>query len=523
MYRKMIGLLILVACLAVIFSSIFIYKNTEANYEMYLNEFTFEEHRKIDAYYASRIESIKGIVESHAYWDEALEYLEKEDEQWLAENASTYIVENDIFSIDYILIANEDLSFVQESDERHKNILLNNNLIQETLNDDVDHLFIECIDEIDYLIYSTTFKDNEYENATGIFVSMLELDQEIISEINSVLYKNALSVELLCDSCEEDVLSLDELILFHSIGDTNYDLKIIYDEDYLRHFFISNRSILIITLAVILLLVIAVLSIAMRRIKNHISEMVNAIVNVSRGNYNNKIATDKMIMPELNVLAAAVDTLSTTINEKNKLVEQNYIEMVDLLYKSVSVIDEYTANHGLAVALYSKFICKCINYRDVDNIFLAAKIHDIGKIAIPISILNKPSKITHEEFEIMKKHPEYGYKIISQISYFKYAKYGVKHHHEAWNGTGYPDGLKGNDIPITAQIIALADIYDALTTARVYRKAFSHEEAKKIIIEERNKKLNPILVEVFLENEKEFKNLNERINGSREAIEDIEI
>lgn len=522
MYRKIIIMLLIASFFTIVFSSIFIYKNTEDNYKRYLDNFIFEENRKLDLHFERKMDNIIGIVESHAYWDEAILYLNKKDEKWISKNATSYIVENDIFSIDGILIADEEIEFVQETGVSLQNVLLNNVYIQETLKDDIDSMFIDCFGGKEYIVYSTPFKNDAYEEPTGVYIAILQIDVDYLNDVMEVLSRNAYSINLLCEDCENYDISDEELIIYHRIANSNYSYKISYDSDFLKSFFIANRIMLIVIISAMLLLIIIVLFLFIKRIRRHIKKVVDAIVNVSKGNYNNKISTNDMLISDFNTLAAAVDTLSTTINEKNKLVEQSYVEMVDLLYKAVSVIDLYTANHGLAVAHYSKLVCDLIDYRDVDNVFLAAKIHDIGKIAIPVAILNKPSKITKEEFEIMKMHSTYGYEIVSKVEYFKYAKFGVKYHHEAWDGSGYPEGLKGNDIPITAQIIALADIYDALTTARVYRNAFSHEQAKKIIVSERGKKLNPILVEIFIENENEFRKLNDKINSSRMFIDNLD-
>ena len=140
------------------------------------------------------------------------------------------------------------------------------------------------------------------------------------------------------------------------------------------------------------------------------------------------------------------------------------------------------------------------------NVVLAAPMHDIGKIKIPDAILNKPGKLTKEEFEIMKHHAAFGGDIIrktmSDVEEQEYCDIAfniARHHHERFDGTGYPDGLKGEEIPLEARIMALADVYDALISERVYKKAFSKEEAKRIIMEGSGTQFDPSLVPLFLE------------------------
>ena len=140
------------------------------------------------------------------------------------------------------------------------------------------------------------------------------------------------------------------------------------------------------------------------------------------------------------------------------------------------------------------------------NVILAAPMHDIGKIRIPDAILNKPGKLTEEEFEIMKLHAGYGGDIIRKTmsdveekEYCDIAYNIARHHHERFDGKGYPDGLAGEEIPLEARVMALADVYDALVSDRVYKKALSGEVAKKIIMEGSGTQFDPELVPLFLE------------------------
>ena len=143
--------------------------------------------------------------------------------------------------------------------------------------------------------------------------------------------------------------------------------------------------------------------------------------------------------------------------------------------------------------------------KERDNIPLASALHDIGKIAVDDKILNKPGKLTPEEFTAMKLHTVYGAKMLEELQPYydepllKTAIEIVRWHHERWDGRGYPDGLVGDEIPLSAQIVSLADVYDALTSERCYKKAFSHEKAMEMILGGECGVFNPKLIECFVD------------------------
>lgn len=140
------------------------------------------------------------------------------------------------------------------------------------------------------------------------------------------------------------------------------------------------------------------------------------------------------------------------------------------------------------------------------NVVLAAPLHDIGKIKIPDIVLNKPARLTDDEYEIIKNHSIYGANIVKKTIYslenkdYADVAYNIaRHHHERWDGTGYPDRLKGEEIPLEARIMALADVYDALISDRVYKKAYSKEKAIEIIKEGSGSQFDPLLASLFIE------------------------
>lgn len=182
---------------------------------------------------------------------------------------------------------------------------------------------------------------------------------------------------------------------------------------------------------------------------------------------------------------------SQYFEEKAKHYEESIYSFVDMIERR----DRYIAGHSQRVAKYASLIAKemKLNDYDIDLIFRAGMLHDIGKIEIPDALLLKPDKLNDEEFEIIKSHPRVGYELLYREPFYELASI-VLHHHENFDGSGYPCGLKGYEIPLLSQIISIADVFDALTTNRAYRKALSKEDSIEYIVKMSGVKFNPKIV-----------------------------
>lgn len=196
-------------------------------------------------------------------------------------------------------------------------------------------------------------------------------------------------------------------------------------------------------------------------------------------------------------------------------VERIQRSVISSLASVVEERDESTGGHIQRTEQYVELLTGCMREHEAysglpreffNNVVLAAPMHDIGKIRIPDRILNKPGKLTTEEFEIMKTHTVFGGDIIRKTmsdveekDYCDIAFNIARYHHERYDGTGYPDGLRGEEIPLEARVMALADVYDALISERVYKRAFSVEEAVAIIEGEAGKQFDPVLTPIFLQ------------------------
>ena len=184
------------------------------------------------------------------------------------------------------------------------------------------------------------------------------------------------------------------------------------------------------------------------------------------------------------------------IREKEHLLTN----MVRTLVSALDSKDAYTRGHSERVALFSKRIAETMGYDDVatEKLYLSGLLHDVGKIGVSDAVLHKPGQLTEEEFAEIKRHPDEGWAILLELEQLRYILPGVLHHHEQVNGTGYPDGLKGDEIPLDARIMAVADAYDAMTSDRAYRKGMPHEKAIEIIRSGAGTQWDVDVVEAFL-------------------------
>jgi diguanylate cyclase (GGDEF)-like protein/PAS domain S-box-containing protein len=176
-------------------------------------------------------------------------------------------------------------------------------------------------------------------------------------------------------------------------------------------------------------------------------------------------------------------------------------QTIDTVLKNINSKFEQEQIHTGRVSQYCSLIASALNLgqKEKADIRLAGLLHDIGKIMIPSELLNKPERLTDEEFDLIKRHPETGYQILKSVDeYVPIAKY-VLHHHEHWDGTGYPAGLKGEDIPLQSRIISVADAYEAMTSKRAYQKTRTTEEAKEELKRCSGTQFDPTIISVFLE------------------------
>jgi len=215
------------------------------------------------------------------------------------------------------------------------------------------------------------------------------------------------------------------------------------------------------------------------------------------------------------------------------------LESRDLLIFSLAKLaesrDPETGAHLERMRNYSRLIAECLSELEkykgiidgefVDLVYHTSPLHDIGKVGIPDNILLKPGRLTADEFEVMKRHTVIGAETLDaaiqlqpEAVFLRMARDIAWSHHEKYDGSGYPRGLAGEEIPLCGRIVALADVYDALTTKRVYKPAFTHERAREVIVEGKGKHFDPDVVDVFLSNEDRFEEIRAQLDSEELSL-----
>jgi energy-coupling factor transport system substrate-specific component len=184
-----------------------------------------------------------------------------------------------------------------------------------------------------------------------------------------------------------------------------------------------------------------------------------------------------------------------------ELLERTHFETVMAFSEALEARDQYTAGHSRRVMEYSKSIGQRMKLaeQNIEQLKKSALLHDIGKIGIPDIVLHKQTKLSDEEYDIIKSHSEIGATILKYIKSFKNLVPAVYHHHERFDGKGYPHGIKGEAIPLHARIIAIADSFDAMTSNRAYRNALSFKTALSELERGRGVQLDPDITDIFIE------------------------
>ncbi len=189
------------------------------------------------------------------------------------------------------------------------------------------------------------------------------------------------------------------------------------------------------------------------------------------------------------------------LNRKHEQVARLSVQAVEAIAAAIDAKDSYTKGHSDRVAKYAREIASRYGYteKQQQELYMMGLLHDVGKIGVPDTVITKPGKLTNEEFDMIKKHPVIGSDILSKTSELSRLATGARWHHERFNGTGYPDGLAGKEIPEEARIIAVADAYDAMTSRRSYRNDLPQEVVRSEIEKGRGSQFDPVFADIMLD------------------------
>ena len=251
-----------------------------------------------------------------------------------------------------------------------------------------------------------------------------------------------------------------------------------------------------------------------------------ALQKVSHGDLNTHVPV--VTYDEFGLMAEGTNTMITDLKKQQEKIQKTRDVVILGMASLAEARDNETGAHILrtqnyvkALALYlqsqGKYLSLLTN-ENIETLYKSAPMHDIGKVGIPDHILLKPGKLTEDEFAIMKQHAQIGADAIEHTkgeldcedTFLNFAQEIANYHHEKYDGSGYPHGLKGDEIPLSARLMAVADVYDALISKRVYKEGFSHEKAKEIILEGRGTHFDPEIVDAFVAIEEEFVRIKEQ-------------
>ncbi len=290
-------------------------------------------------------------------------------------------------------------------------------------------------------------------------------------------------------------------------------VSIILDKSFIEAKIQASRNALLKIAAILLLVAITLTSVLMSILFRPISMLRDGLQRIGEGDLDSPMRIKDIT--ELGMLGTSVNILASDLKASQNLAKAHEQEVINTQKEVITTLGQVvesrsseTANHTLRVGdmSYELALLAGLHKDEAELIRMASPMHDVGKIGIPDNVLNKPGKLTDEEYETMQKHPSIGYNILnkSEREVFKAAAIIAHQHHERWDGKGYPNKIQGENIHIYGRIVGLVDVFDAIFSDRVYRKAMPLEKALKIMTEETGHHFDPRLGELFLSNLPKF-------------------
>ena len=374
-----------------------------------------------------------------------------------------------------------------------------------------------------FILHSVLYPDFPMSSHFRIFSSYLTLGAGILAQLEYIIFEKRykeLSRNKVFTIFNEKISQriLETFLIFTItpiitilliIGRYNHD-KVIDIQVTLEVFYIG---LLMIISAVILAIAFG------KILKEDTKIIINNIGNIKKGEYENTSIINRP--DELGEISYAMRNMSGSIKDGINKIESLSDEIINTQKEIIYTMGEIaetrskeTGNHVKRVAEYSKLLALKLGLDEqtAEMLKLASPMHDIGKVGIPDNILNKPGKHTFEEFEIMKTHAQLGYEMLKHSTkpILQAAAIVAREHHEKYNAKGYPKGLRGEEIHIFARITAVADVFDALGSDRVYKKAWEDEKIFELFNSEKGEHFDPKIIDVFFENIEEIKVIREK-------------
>lgn len=274
-------------------------------------------------------------------------------------------------------------------------------------------------------------------------------------------------------------------------------VDILADDVYSLQKEVRRRAILVLLIEIILSVILGAL--ISNRVTNPIKRLVTGTQHIAKGNLEYRVEVKEN--DEISDLAKSFNKMAASLYESRKNLHNYFYRIVQSLVRVMEARDHYTKGHSEKVAKYSEKIALKMgcNQEAIELIKEAAELHDIGKLKIQEKILNKKEKLTPQEWELIRLHPIIGGEILKPVVLNEEILAVIRWHHERYDGKGYPDAISGDNIPLFAQVLAVTDAYDAMTSLRTYRPALSREEAINELKKNRGTQFNPNVVDTFVQ------------------------
>lgn len=361
---------------------------------------------------------------------------------------------------------------------------------------DGDHYFIVAVTPV----VKSTARFTPY----GVFILIQEFNQGFINQKITAFMDSDLTVEIRHAESPE-LNNFQTVVPIKSFDDEVVGNVILTSTN--RFFKNTNAfflQIIVLGMALLFIFFVAISQFISNRFARRIELLYSEVETAVQHNFNYEIQVSGE--DEISGLAKAFNEMAKTMHDHvvqiyqtNEKLHDTYLEIIQGLITAIEVKDPYTKGHSHRVMVYSELIANKMRYPDLETLKMAALLHDIGKIGVPETILNKAGKLTSEEYEIVKAHPDHGYRILSNIEGFNRVKEIIRYHHERIDGKGYPCGMRDIVIPLESRIIAVADTFDAITSDRAYRKGMTAEEALAELQRVKGAQLDALIVDTFVE------------------------
>lgn len=465
----------------------------ELNHQV-LEKTTADIELAIENVVISNAKRLNSISMTHSYWTDLVLATEKQNRPWVKDNATAYLVNDPSYEVELIYLENTNNGFSEKYGDLPKElyqqmyIILGKNPINNTLSS-----FFVSYKQKHYVVSVTPLMDTEMTKTYGYMAVGHVVDQPIATALADQ-FTNIADVKVTYLESDSPIVThlqfnnLKQYLLSHiSFKAENLKLTEMISQSATSVFF-AILGFFILGMSILLYMLL--------KISNNFRTSIEQIKSITYSDYSKKI--DLSFSQDFTELSHCINNLSEQLRRRDQEINQNYVELVSILIKTLEEVDYYTKGHSERVAHYSVELAKAINFHDIETVKLSGLLHDVGKVTVDINILNKPGKLTTEEFDEIKKHPVTGANILEMSSVFDPIKSIVKHHHGKIDGSGYPDGLTQEAIPLGAKIVAVADVFDSLTSKRSYREPMTIDEALRIIEEGSGTHFDPQLVTAFI-------------------------